>query len=426
MKQKLIACLFAGTIALSGCSLVFAEDMTEAVIIDEGAEETDDILSEETDKDISADAAAKANALNQKRRDQLSDDLYSFQIRLDDEVYAFPMSYADFVAKGWEYQGDASTEISPNSYSSSERFQKGELTVYGSIINLGINTVPISDCMIGGFSLDSFQFTDAPDTTTLELPKGILYNVSTLDDIKAAYGEPSDIYEGELYTKLTYSYDYYQEIDLYVDAETNVLNEVDLKNFVYDEEANATAAAEVSDEPTPEVLAYQAPEALSGDLMDYTVEFAGDVYRLPAPVSVFLANGFTLKEQDSDSIVAGRDSGWVSLMKDNQEFRTLTRNYSGNATTIQNCFVTSIDVSTYGDKLSFLLPKDIQLGMSVDELEAALNGISYEKNTESSSDYTYYTVEGTDSSLDGYDFTVNNEEQTVISIEIAYQPRSLE
>lgn len=373
--------------------------------------------AEETVTESMTEAAGTDNAA-------LSDDLYSFQLLINGDLYQFPMSYTDFVALGWTYDGDETEPVGAQSYLSTNVFYKGQLKIYADIINLGINAASVSDCAIGGITLDSYYVDDAPETTA-ELPGGIVYNKATLDDIKAVYGEPSDSYEGDLYTKLTYTYDYYQDIDLYVDKETGVLDQVQLRNFVVDEEANAAARAEVSDEPTAEVLAYTAPEALSEDLLDYTVDFAGNIYRLPAPVSVFLENGFTLKAEDSDEVISGGGSGWAYFRKDNQEYHTLVKNYSADAARVENCFVTSIDVSQY-DNLPITTSLGLTLGTSVEELESVLDstGLHYEKN-ESSESYTYYKIEDALSSLDGYEFCVDNEEAKVITIEVSYQPRSL-
>lgn len=356
----------------------------------------------------------------------LSGDIYSFQLKIDGELYQFPMSYADFTALGWEYQDDASSELSPNSYSAAEVFKKGELEAYAKIMNLGINTVPLSECMIGGISIDTWQFQDAPDTS-IELPGGIVYGVSTLEDVKAAYGEPSDTYEGDLYTKLGYEYDYYQEWELYIEKESGVLYEIDVENMIADEateSANEAAAAQVSSEPTEEVLAYTAPEELGDDPLSFVVDYAGTLYQLPAPVSVFEENGWTIKEKDSDSIIAGKGFGWVYMMKDNQEYHTTVRNYSSNAAVLRNCFVTTVEGAEYSTNLPITIPSGITLGMSGEELLAALEGISYEAD-DSSDSYVYYTIAGESTSRERIDIVLNKEENAVTSIEVSHEPKEL-
>lgn len=394
MKRKLLVCMLAGVMTISAFGTMAA--------------------AEEATTEAAATASEDA---------ALSDDIYSFEVKIDGELYKFPMSYADFTAKGWSLSGDETAEIAPNYYTS-ETFTKGDVKAYVSLINLGINTVALSESMVGGINLESYYLDDAPDTT-IELPGGITYGVSTLDDVTSAYGTPSDTYEGDLYTKVTYDYASYQDIDLYIDSETGVLNEIDIRNFVYDEESNSSAASEVSDEPTPEVLAYEAPAELGDDLNSFIVEFAGDLYQLPVPVSVFLENGWTLKEDESDSVVAGKGSGWVYMIKDNQKFHTLTKNYNANATTIENCFITSVEVNVNGTNLPMTVQKGITMGISEEELIADIGDTRYEK--ESSSDtFTYYNIKSEEYTTDYVQVLVNTEEDQVTGICVQYRPDSLE
>ena len=132
----------------------------------------------------------------------LSDDIYSFQAEIDGEIYQFPMSFAEFTAKGWTYDGDAAQTMEPEQYTTAETFKKDSSKLYAAIFNLGMNTVPFSECQIGGFSVDSYMMKDS--ALSVKLPKGIEFGVSTLEDVKAAYGEPSRVYDGEMYTSLSY------------------------------------------------------------------------------------------------------------------------------------------------------------------------------------------------------------------------------
>lgn len=409
MKKKLVTCLLAamyGSIVLS-FSTVAAEDET----------------SSETE--ISTEAASEASSeASDSTSSELSDDLYSFQMKINSDVYTFPMSYDDFLALGWTYQDDETMEIQPNSYSPSERFALGDLEVYATVVNLGINTEPVTQCTIAGISVDSFQMKDVTDVT-IELPGGIQYGVSTLDDITAAYGTPSDTYEGDMYTKITYEKDYYQDVDLYLDSETGLLNEIEMRNMVADEDANAAAASEVSDEPTPEVLAYEAPTELGDDLTSFVVEYAGDLYQLPAPVSEFLKNGWTIDEDQSASVIAGKSYDWVYMSKDNQNYHTIVRNYNANATVVENCFVTDVEGNVNSTNLPITVQKGLTLGLTEQEVLDALDGVTYELD-DSSDSFHYYTVEGPDSSLDHVQIIVNTEDDAVIGIEVSYTPKTLE
>ncbi|MGI6017499.1 MAG: hypothetical protein ACOX8M_01615 [Marvinbryantia sp.] len=416
MKKNLLTFLLAGTFVVSSSVICTAETETDASAEITSEAVTEAVVNETAAEENTSEAISENTAV-------LSEDLYSFQLKLNGELYQFPMTYTDFTALGWEYQDDETMEVAPNEYSPSATFQNGDLKLYASVVNLSINTLPVSECLIGGISLDQYQIKDAPDTT-IEFPGGILYGTATLEDVKAAYGEPSNVYEGDLYTNLTYEYDYKQSVDFYIDAETGVLNQFEIDNFAADTEANTAAAAEVSSEPTASVLAYTAPTELGDDLTSFIVDFAGSLYQLPAPVSVFEENGWKVKTEDSDAVVAGGDFGWVTMMKDNQELHVIARNYDANAAVINNCFVTSVEASKYTTNLPMTLQKGITVGMSTADLEAALEGVDYEKEDEDGS-FAYYTVTGSESSLDRVSISVNKEDDAVSTLEVSYDPKEL-
>ncbi len=160
----------------------------------------------------------------------LSDDLYDFQISIDGTVYQFPMSYSDFEALGWEYDGDNTETLSSNQYTGSQRWKKDGFSVDTLFGNLSVNTVSFSDSMVAGIRIGKYDFDDC-DWEIL-LPGGIQLGVSDTDDIKEAYGDPASDYDGSNYYEMKYRYDYYREIELYVFKDSGVLEEIKLENLV--------------------------------------------------------------------------------------------------------------------------------------------------------------------------------------------------
>lgn len=353
----------------------------------------------------------------------LSDDIYSFQAEIDGELYQFPMSYEEFTAKGWTYGGDAAQTMEPETYTSSEVFKKDSVSVYGTMFNMGMNTVPFSECQVGGFSIDPYSIGDG--TISVKLPKGIEFGVSTLDEVKAAYGEPSREYDGDMYTALTYEYESYRDVEIQVSKETNTVSKIDMRNIVQteSEEEQAQAEAQVSDEVTEEVKSYQAPTELGDDFTKFVAEYDGALYQLPAPVSEFEKNGWTVKEDQSDMTVKGKDFGWVALMKNNQELRVIAQNYGDNAAAIRNCFVTTVKGDDNTTDIPITVQKGITRGMAKAELEKALEGVTYK--FEESDGFEYYTIEGPKSSLDYVQILVRKDTNVVQGIEVSYTPKEL-
>ncbi len=390
------------------------EETEEPEVTEEPAETE---KPEVTDEPEETDEPAETDKPAVQAPSDLSDDLYSFQISIDGTVYQFPMWYEDFVALGWECTEDLSTKLVSNQYFPSAVFTKDGVKFYAGLANLSMNSVTLDKAMVYSIKLDDYYLKDCD--WEFVLPKGITRGVSTKDDIIAAYGDPTDEYNGSNYDKLTYEFDTYQEIALYVSAETKTLNQIDIENMTELEGADNSVNPEV-----PELVKnYLAPESLSDSLYDFTIELEDVLYELPCPVSVFLDNGFTINEKDSEMEIASGDSGWVEFKYNNITYRTLVKNYAEYATIAQNCFVTTIKTSEFDPKFALTIPGNIKRGDSEADLLTAIEKFNYEKDE--SGDFIYYTVYDPDKSkLDGYDITVH--EGKVHSIEVQNAPKMKE
>lgn len=414
MKRTLLALLLVCGMVLS-LGIVGAYAAEEETETDAPAEET---AAEEPAEEADGEEAG------------LSDDLYSFQVQIEDQVYTLPMSYQDFLAAGWKTDADGDETVEPNSYIWGIEAKINYLAIDIEVINLGINTAPLSECMVGGISFDEDQFEDAPYVQIL-FPGGLKYGEATREDLEAAYGAPYDEYEGSDYVDLTYRYDSYQTWDFEIDSESGLVTEFEIENFVEDEEANAAAAAQVSSDPTEAVLAYVAPTEMSDNPLDYVFELAGDLYQLPAPVSAFIDNGWTLQQEGSEagSVVLGLNYGYATLMKDGDTLSVSINNYDPNAQVVENCFVT--DITFYSSRTFGLkLPYDISFDMTGDELVAALDSIPKDilpkYDVDDDSDLaTYYTIVDMDDEYQGIKIAVDKEDNTISWLEIEHEPETL-
>mgnify|MGYP000340948059 CR=1 FL=1 len=86
---------------------------------------------------------------------ELSDSLYDFQVKIGDKVYQFPMYYQDFAAD-WTLGKNEDPEmgVGTNSYGSIS-FYKGDDRVSVDVINLGINQLPLNQCLVAGIDIDA-------------------------------------------------------------------------------------------------------------------------------------------------------------------------------------------------------------------------------------------------------------------------------
>lgn len=327
------------------------------------AEATDTQATEET-----ADAATGEAAL--------SDNLFDFQIEILGEVYQFPMTYADFTAKGWTLKNeeDGNEMLGANTYGFIT-FQKGDLSASVDIVNLMVNEAPVTDCLAAGIEIDGVYSDVDMASLGIKLAKGVTMGVSTVDDIKAAYGEPSDTYEGDLYWKMTYEKDIYEEVELYVYKEQNALLEVSLRNMV--EPENFDKGGVNSD--TPEIVtSYIAPTEPGEDMLGPVVEYCGDLYRLPCPITAFQANGWKLDGISEEDFVEGRGIDFITMTRDAQSIDLTVHNKTQNAVLHENCFVTELELSSYdAANLSMTLSGGYTLGAAKADILAAAEAKGY-------------------------------------------------
>lgn len=358
MKRKMVI-----TMMIAGCLAVMPAGVY--------AEEADAQAAEEAAEDSAEGTEGSA----------LSDSLFDFQIEILGDVYQFPMSYADFMAKGWELRTaeDADEMLSTNTYGSIS-FQKGDLSVYGDVVNFQVNEAAVKDCLIAGISVNEGNSDLDLPSLGVKLAKGITLGVSNLDDIKAAYGEPSDTYEGDLYTKVAYEKDIYEDVELYVYKEDNTLREISIRNMV---EPEGFDKGSVSGE-TPEIVtSYAAPTELGADLMDPVVEFCGDLYSLPCPVTAFEANGWKLDGITEEDFVEGRGIDFITMTREAQSIDLTVHNLTQNAVIHENCFVTEVEAATYDSaSVTLTISGGYTLGAEKADLIAAAEakGFPYEEN----------------------------------------------
>lgn len=322
---------------------------------------------------------------------------------LDGVLYKLPFEMSVLVQDGWTTD-DAELVLEPSSYTLS-RIKKGDEVAYACIINVGINDAVASDCLVGGLSLDDY---DAKKGATLKVA-GITLGDSR-DTLLAAWGQPSS----DSGRTLSYDLDYYEGIDVTVDADTGLITDIDVRNFTapagYNDEAYAAPVE------TPEcVTGYQPPEAIGDDWLSFTFTLNGVLYRMPVPVAVMAEDGWKLKgDADAPKLAAHQsDYGW-KLQNGAQALESVrVANPTATANTWENAMVTSFRVSGY-EPVDIGLPNGITLSSKMADIEAALEGKEFTK--EESGKYIYYEMKL--SYGNSVNVSVNSEEDMVVSISI--------
>ena len=135
----------------------------------------------------------------------------------------------------------------------------------------------------------------------------------------------------------------------------------------------------------PEYLsAYKAPSELGDDLLSGRVRIGGDLYQLPAPVSVFLQNGWEVAARPG--FVAAHKSDSMQLRRDGLSLEITVTNFSEYQTLAENCAVTGI-MPRADNGVAVDLPKGLSLGVQEAVVKAMDVNFNISDNTKSLSYY---------------------------------------
>lgn len=347
---------------------------------------------------------------------KLPEKLSSFTIAIWGEVYKIPISYEDFTALGWTYKGKETVQLGPESYVENEQFEQegNKLTV--DLMNLDTESQPVSNCYVAGIHVNAASAEG--QGIHINLPGGIVFQKSTEDDVITAYGSPIDRYEEGKSILLTYEYGMNSRVKMSFDEESGVMMGLSIQNFRNPE--GEEELKNVSDAVTPEVEAYETPEAEGALLQEFIVRYDGVLYRLPAPVSSFTNNGWEVDQDGSDEAVKPGKYGYATLLNKGQKIYAVVYNYGTEATTIKNCFVTTL----YGDldstKVQISVAGGITLGMGEDAFLEKAGDQKYEKTEDTDNGYDIYTFYIDDEKLDFTEVTIDRVLHLVRQIKVVH------
>lgn len=216
-----------------------ADESTEADVSDDAAAESSEALSSADESSAVDDSAAAAAALEEMLTSavndsvELSENLYDFEVAIDGVKYTFPIDYATLNSNGWEFEGDIEQGIPKDNYLLAANYYKGDSYIGANPANfVSESDVAVKDSITyqGYFKIDD----DYHQTrSAVMFPKGIKLGVSTVDEVKAAYGEPTEEEAEDSYgkRKLNYQEGYMVYWNFRFDAETDVLVSAQLCNM---------------------------------------------------------------------------------------------------------------------------------------------------------------------------------------------------
>ncbi|MDD3404174.1 MAG: hypothetical protein PHQ72_12595 [Hespellia sp.] len=347
-----------------------------------------------------------------EKETKLSEDIYHFEVSVNGEIYQLPMKYAQYTKSGWSYSGDEEEMVSPSAMLLSDWFKRGDNRTLAYLTNFDVSDVSTADSYLGGLMFDRNYIKD--EDTQILLADEIQLGVSTPEEVKEAYGEPTKETESETFPTMTYAKDGDSFVELGFDAANgNVLAEITIQNPVMPKEFEESEAPDEDAAEETEDETYEAPSAVSSDLFEYTMSFAGNLYQLPVPVSEFVKNGWSMVADATNLAVEPGKTGRVTLMKDNQTLWVKARNSGEIDADIGDCLVSNLAANVKDCDVEMEIADGIQMGMSQEDLEKAIADYEYKKEVSS---YTYYEITDKDRKNCGYEVIVRDGKVTGIEV----------
>lgn len=390
------------------------EEETKEEVKEETKEETKEEVKEETKEPKTKEEETKEETQVANKANAVSDDIYDYTFELNGVVYQLPCLYSELAANGnWTIDSYKDlTEESEVDSGESEYFSiKNDIASIDIYVkNVSLDTKPIKDCVITSIEVQ------AGDNVDFTIAKGIKCT-SKPEEVKAAFGDPTSSSSDSDSERLDYEEDYNIETCFYFDKDSPKYNSITIE-CVKEVDMNA----EVSDE-IPEYLSqYKAPSAITDNVKDTIFEVDGVVYQLPCPVSEFTKNGWEFEKDEDFKVVGAGDKEYLSasLVKGDFTLDLELTNFSKNATTPENCAITTINFSRYnlkGTSDDFAkFSGGLGLRSSLDDLKAVCSGEDFSTNDGSygtsfrytSPDYTKGVKYSIDNENSFVDVTVEN------------------
>lgn len=352
---------------------------------------------------------------NKKPEVSLSENLWDFEFSIGEDVWELPLELSKWEEKGWSFEGkQEETMLEGETYIEGETLKNQEQEIYVDFVNPEGEKKPLKECYIGGILLKHEE-----KDPYYQLPGGITLGESTMVEVTDKFGTPTDEYEEKEDIYIMYEYGKYKEAELVFHVDDEVLYQVRLKNYREPENEEE----QISDEIPEVVKEYKTPEEYNGDFQEYIVKYDDFFYQIPAPVSEFVKNGWTISEEGSDNYVKAGRHGYVTLEKNGQSLYAVVKNYGEETTNTQNTFVTNLSGDFDVTKVFIGVGDEIVLGMSAEEMRQRMEESLYEKEEdEKGENYYIYSDESKKNFIRIF---VDRDLQLVREIEVSHSPETL-
>ncbi len=343
----------------------------------------------------------------------LSDNIYDFNLKLNDVLYTFPTTIESFESNDWVIPDDKkAVNVEPGTFVEvATKNDTGYITLH--IFNDGDKAQNLMACKVGGITL-SFNRSNS---YTVELSKGLVVNEkSKIDDVIALWGNYTYV-EKTLYLfekirtdNRTCAYSFDTNLD-------GTLYSIEIKND------NATTQASFTTLKGVKADIAAAADKLTNDLNDGIISFDGKLLALPMKVSEIssikdwkMVRGYTkLAPNEQSVIILAKDLKTVS----DTNYLTLTVfNATDKEILVEEATVIALDYANNKNASALEFAHGIKFGMSEDDFVKATE--SYEFYVTNPSESTHYIYSGDEGKF-SYAFTFTSGKLETLNISYNYE-----
>jgi hypothetical protein len=174
-------------------------------------------------------------------------------------------------------------------------------------------------------------------------------------------------------------------------------------------------------------LVYEAPAELGDDWHSFIVKLGGDLYQLPAPLAVFVENGWRFEGDIDEMMEAGTSNVRGSISRGGNFVGVHLHNYDGVARSVADTFVVSIGLVFGAEPTYDFSPPSIELpgGITENSTEEEVFGVLGEPRIIAAGDrFTRYDFGATE--RDQIIVVFNNETERIRSITVQHGPYLLD
>ncbi|WMJ87474.1 hypothetical protein [Anaerocolumna sp. MB42-C2] len=147
----------------------------------------------------------------------------SFDIKYGDSYYHIPAPISSFINNGWVMVSDGNEMVAAKDSLTGVELCKDNQVMSTSVRNYADSEQPVSNCFV-----TRLKFSEFETKVSIELPQGITEN-SNLEDISAAYGDPTDKSTSSSFEFYEYR-NRYGSVDFSISKDTKKISTAEIYN----------------------------------------------------------------------------------------------------------------------------------------------------------------------------------------------------